>query len=351
MAIYRCMICGYVMDADGGKSVEICKNCGMEIAVPPDLKEYGDWYNEAIYLRQKGDFEKAQSVYDKILMVNPGSADAYFGRVMCRYGVRYRKSLEVETWWPDCQVILKDPVCEDSDYLNALSFSDRSARLVYEKIARQVGFAWQKEVKWNYYYEDAEDSSDELSINGSFLFCYKLNEHQMEKLENILRVEAEKNRKKHFFVHKSSYVDDDVVIGGGTRIGHFCHIQRGVRIGRGCVIGQNVHIASNVKIGNYVEIQDNVSLYEGVELEDDVFCGASCVFTSGQRRFLGRPGEREEYKETLVKRGASVGANATVTCGNTIGEYAVVLAGSAVTENVPDHAVVAGIPAKVMKRG
>ena len=350
MVVYRCMICGCVKYIKEDLPVETCKNCGMETTVPQDLEEHGDLYNEATYLRQKGDFEKAQSFYDKILKINPEAADAYFGRGMCRYGVRYKKSPQMETWRPECQVMPETPFCEDPDYLNALELSGREARAVFEWIAGQVSFAWQKEMNRNYHKENREEDGDELPITGSFLFFCRLDEGRQRRFMASLRAGAKANQKKPFFVHKSSYVDDDAQIGGGTRIGHFSHIQKGARIGRNCVIGQNVHIACNVKLGNDVEIQDNVSLYEGVELEDGVFCGASCVFANGRGRLLGQPGEREEYKETLVKRGASIGANATVICGNMIGEYAVVTPGSVVTENVPGYSVVAGIPAKVVQK-
>lgn len=153
--------------------------------------------------------------------------------------------------------------------------------------------------------------------------------------------------KESYFVHKSSYIDDDVQIGAGTKIWHFCHIQSGARIGENCSIGQNVNISNNVHIGNNVKIQNNVSVYEGVELEDGVFCGPSCVFTNDLTPRAEYPKGRENYKKTLVKRGASIGANATVVCGCEIGEYAMVAAGAVVTKDVAAYELVAGIPAKV----
>lgn len=147
------------------------------------------------------------------------------------------------------------------------------------------------------------------------------------------------------FVHESSYVDENVTIGYGTKIWHFCHIQSGAKIGSNCVLGQNVNISNNVKIGNSVKIQNNVSVYEGVELEDNVFCGPSCVFTNDLTPRATYPKGKENYKKTLVKKGASIGANATILCGHTIGEYAMVAAGAVVTRDVDDYEIVAGVPA------
>ena len=146
-----------------------------------------------------------------------------------------------------------------------------------------------------------------------------------------------------YFVHESSYIDDDVEIGEGTKIWHFCHIQKGARIGKNCSLGQNVNVSNNVIIGNNVKIQNNVSVYEGVELEDGVFCGPSCVFTNDLTPRAEFPKGSTGYKKTLVKHGASIGANATIVCGHTIGEYAMVAAGAVVTRDV-----VAGVPAKVV---
>lgn len=152
----------------------------------------------------------------------------------------------------------------------------------------------------------------------------------------------------NFFVHESSYIDEDVEIGEGTRIWHFCHIQSGARIGKDCILGQNVNVSNHVRIGNGCKVQNNVSLYEGVELEDDVFCGPSCVFTNDLTPRAKYPKGKAGYKKTLVKEGATIGANATIVCGNTIGKYAMVAAGAVVTKDVPDYALVAGVPAKVI---
>ena len=152
---------------------------------------------------------------------------------------------------------------------------------------------------------------------------------------------------KQYFVHESSYIDENVEIGEGTKIWHFCHIQSGARIGKNCTLGQNVNISNNVKVGDNVKIQNNVSVYEGVELEDGVFCGPSCVFTNDLTPRAEFPKGREGYKKTLVKHGASIGANATIVCGVTIGEYAMVAAGAVVTKDVEAYTLVAGVPAKV----
>ncbi len=148
-----------------------------------------------------------------------------------------------------------------------------------------------------------------------------------------------------YFVHESSFVDDGAVIGTGTKIWHFCHIMPDAHIGEGCSLGQNVVVMSRTRIGNNVKIQNNVSIYEGVVLEDDVFCGPSCVFTnvSTPRSHVSR---REEYAETLVRRGASIGANATVVCGVTLGEYAFIGAGAVVTSDVPAYGLMVGVPAR-----
>lgn len=153
-----------------------------------------------------------------------------------------------------------------------------------------------------------------------------------------------------FFVHESSYVDENVSIGEETKIWYFCHIQNGASIGRKCSLGQNVNISNNVVIGNEVKIQNNVSVYEGVEIEDGVFLGPSCVFTNDLTPRARYPKGQEHYKKTIVKEGASIGANATIVCGNVIGKYAMVAAGAVVTKDVPDYALVAGIPAKVIGR-
>lgn len=154
---------------------------------------------------------------------------------------------------------------------------------------------------------------------------------------------------KNYQVNKYAVVDENVTIGEGTKIWHFTHVQSGSRIGRNCVLGQNVNIANNVIIGNYVKIQNNVSVYEGVTLEDYVFCGPSMVFTNilDPRSKYPQVGA-QYYIKTLVKEGASLGANCTIICGNTIGKYAFVGAGSVVTKDVPDYALVVGNPAKII---
>jgi UDP-2-acetamido-3-amino-2,3-dideoxy-glucuronate N-acetyltransferase len=155
-----------------------------------------------------------------------------------------------------------------------------------------------------------------------------------------------KSKKSGYTVHPSSYIDKGVRIGEGTQVWHFCHILKGSRIGKGCKIGQNVVIGPEVRIGSNVKIQNNVSLYKGVTLENDVFCGPSCVFTNvfNPRSAIPR---MDEIRSTLVKKGASIGANATIVCGVTIGSYAFVGAGAVVTKDVPDYALVYGNPARI----
>src|SRR5207302_11361832 len=145
------------------------------------------------------------------------------------------------------------------------------------------------------------------------------------------------------FVHPSSFVDDGAVIGKGTKIWHFSHVMPGAVIGERCNLGQNVVVMPGTKLGNNVKVQNNVSIYEGVTLEDDVFCGPSMVFTNvlNPRSHVSR---KNEYRATLVRRGATLGANATIICGNEIGSYAMVGAGSVVTRQVPDFALILGNP-------
>ena len=147
------------------------------------------------------------------------------------------------------------------------------------------------------------------------------------------------------FVHESSYVDDHVSIGSGTKVWHFSHILSNCDIGEDCSLGQNVVIGPNVTVGSRVKIQNNVSVYEGVTLEDGVFCGPSCVFTNvnNPRSEIVR---KDEYRKTIVKRGASIGANATIICGHDLGEYCFIAAGAVVTKEVPAHALMVGTPAK-----
>jgi len=149
------------------------------------------------------------------------------------------------------------------------------------------------------------------------------------------------------YVHESSYIDTDVEIGDGTKIWHFSHVMSGTRIGRDCTIGQNVLVGPNVDVGDNVKIQNNVSVYEGVVLENDVFCGPSCVFTNVDRPRSAFSTSSEEYGKTVVRRGATIGANATIVCGNTVGAHAFIGAGAVVTKDIPDHAIVYGNPARI----
>ena len=148
-----------------------------------------------------------------------------------------------------------------------------------------------------------------------------------------------------FFAHESSYIDDDVNIGDNTKIWHFSHILSGSNIGKNCSFGQNCVVGPKVNIGNGVKVQNNISIYEGVEVEDDVFLGPSIVFTNviNPRAFIVR---REEFKKTFLKKGCSVGANATVVCGVTIGEYALIGSGSVVNKDVKPYALIVGVPCR-----
>ena len=148
-----------------------------------------------------------------------------------------------------------------------------------------------------------------------------------------------------YFVHESSYIDDGAEIGKGTKIWHFSHIMGGAVIGERCNLGQNVVVMPGTRMGNNVKVQNNVSIYEGVEIEDDVFCGPSCVFTNvlNPRSHISR---KSEYRKTIVRKGASIGANATIVCGSTLGQFAFIGAGAVVTSDVPDFALMVGVPAR-----
>jgi UDP-2-acetamido-3-amino-2,3-dideoxy-glucuronate N-acetyltransferase len=155
----------------------------------------------------------------------------------------------------------------------------------------------------------------------------------------------QKPETKNYFIHESSYIDDDVVIGDNTKIWHFSHILSQTTIGKNCSFGQNCVVGPKVKVGNGVKVQNNISIYEGVEIEDDVFLGPSCVFTNviNPRAFIQR---KDEFKKTLLKKGCSIGANATIVCGVTIGEYALIGAGAVVNKDVKPYALMVGVPAK-----
>ena len=159
-------------------------------------------------------------------------------------------------------------------------------------------------------------------------------------------IEAQAEGGGIYYRHESSYVDAGAYVGADTKIWHFSHIMGGARIGAKCSLGQNVNVGGGAVIGDGVKIQNNVSVYDDVVIEDDVFCGPSCVFTNviNPRAFVER---KHEYKRTIVKKGAAIGANATIVCGTTLGEYCFVGAGSVVTHNVPAHAMIYGSPARV----
>lgn len=155
------------------------------------------------------------------------------------------------------------------------------------------------------------------------------------------------NQKSDYFIHPSAYVDEPCTIGAGSQIWHFSHIMKDVVMGEKCKIGQNVFIAAGVRIGRNVKIQNNVSVYDGVILEDDVFCGPSCVFTNINTPRSAIPrNTKDHYLKTYIKKGATIGANATIVCGHTVGRYGFIGAGATVTKDVPDYALVVGNPAK-----
>lgn len=194
------------------------------------------------------------------------------------------------------------------------------------------------------------DSEESLKVLKVLESAQKQLENQ-NKIPQILHIEFNNNNTKiksdlkDVFIHESSYVDENVEISSGTKIWHFSHILKNTRIGKNVIIGQNVMIGPDVIIGNNCKIQNNVSIYKGVILEDDVFCGPSCVFTNvyNPRAFIER---KNEFRNTIVKKGATIGANATIVCGITIGEYAFIGAGAVVNKDVPDYALVVGVPAK-----
>ncbi len=149
-----------------------------------------------------------------------------------------------------------------------------------------------------------------------------------------------------YFAHESAFIDEPCQIGVDTKIWHFCHIMAGAKIGKGCTLGQNIYIDSHVSVGNNVKIQNNVSVFKGVTIENNVFCGPSCVFTNVNNPRSEFPKDLEEFKETIVREGATIGANSTIICGVSIGRYAFVGAGAVVTKDVPNYALVLGNPAR-----
>ena len=200
-----------------------------------------------------------------------------------------------------------------------------------------------------YFAEHLDGSTIEISNGQNAVEVLEILEKATESLQNKVPVRISAPEERKYFVHPTSVVDKNVEIGNGTRIWHFSHMQSGATIGMNCTFGQNVNIANNVKIGNNVKIQNNVSVYEGVELEDYVFCGPSMVFTNINRPRSEFPQRGSEfYEKTLVKKSASIGANVTIVCGITVGEYAFIGAGSVVTKDVPTHALVVGNPGKVV---
>ncbi len=189
-------------------------------------------------------------------------------------------------------------------------------------------------------------AEESLRSGGKVVACDRKCEQRAQvRMQNGERRMA--NGEKQAYVHPTAIIDQDVELGAGTKVWHWTHVSKGARIGQNCVFGQNVFVADNVTVCDNCKVQNNVSLYKGVVLEQDVFCGPSCVFTNvlDPRAFIEK---KSEFRPTLVRRGASIGANATVVCGHTLGEYCLVAAGAVVTKDVPAHALVAGVPAKVI---
>lgn len=217
-----------------------------------------------------------------------------------------------------------------------LATEDQGSEMVFQNYGEPLKF------ELEHFVECVRDGKTPLSDGKSALAVLEVLEEASRQLGSDARRDS-----KDYFVHESAYVDPGAKIGRGTKIWHFCHIMEGAEIGENCTLGQNVFVARNVKIGNNVKIQNNVSIYEGVILEDYVFCGPSCVFTNVKTPRSAFPRNRtEDYIPTIVKKGATIGANATIVCGVTIGEWAFVAAGAVVTKDVPPHALVAGVPAR-----
>jgi UDP-2-acetamido-3-amino-2,3-dideoxy-glucuronate N-acetyltransferase len=245
------------------------------------------------------------------------------------------------------------------------------AMAVFDDVSKEKLFLYPHEIEWKdgkipiakkadykvIPVEDVEPLKLELS---HFIDCVKSRKrpktdgYEGIKVLKVLEL-AEKSLKgahlstkgTDYFVHNTAVVDENVEIGKGTKIWHFSYVLKGSKIGENCIIGQNVMIGPDVSIGNRCKVQNNVSIYKGVELEDDVFCGPSCVFTNvvNPRAFIER---KQEFKKTLVKKGATIGANATILCGITIGKYALIGAGAVITKDVPDYGLVYGNPGKLM---
>jgi UDP-2-acetamido-3-amino-2,3-dideoxy-glucuronate N-acetyltransferase len=214
-----------------------------------------------------------------------------------------------------------------------------------ETIPYEQGMPLTEEMR--YFTEHLDGGPIKIADGQNAVEVLEILEAASKSLLSGQQVEVTSPEKKKFFVHPSSIVDDNVEIGDGTSIWHFSHVQSKSRIGRKCTLGQNVNVANNVKLGNFVKVQNNVSIYEGVELEDYVFCGPSMVFTNVMDPRCKYPQKgAEHYLPTLVKEGASIGANATIVCGNTIGRHAFIGAGAVITADVPDYALMVGVPAR-----
>ena len=237
----------------------------------------------------------------------------------------YEKGID----WVQGEPVKRDGPTEVIEYDNVMPLTEEMSYFVKHLDGKKVEIS------------DGQNGVDVLEI-------LEIASKSMQQRKEIsLPTKASPAEKKNYFVHPNAVVDDNVEIGEGTKVWHFSHVQSGSKIGRKCVMGQNVNVANNVTIGNFVKIQNNVSVYEGVTLEDYVFCGPSMVFTNilDPRCKYPQVGA-EYYVNTLVKEGASLGANSTIVCGHTIGKHAFIAAGAVVAKDVPDYALMMGVPAK-----
>jgi UDP-2-acetamido-3-amino-2,3-dideoxy-glucuronate N-acetyltransferase len=276
--------------------------------------------------------------------LQPGIEDDM--RLNLSFASGVRAHLHLSWLWPEDE---RQTVVIGSN--GALRYDEHEDKLwLYDKGIKSDLTAWdrgRREIP-----VEREDAGDALEAQAQhFLDCVQKRSAPLTGgrtgLE-VVRVLVRAGDKKDYFVHESAYINEPVKIGAGTKIWHFCHVMAEAEIGANCTLGQNVFVGRNVKIGNNVKIQNNVSVYEGVTLEDDVFIGPSVVFTNVKTPRSAFPrNTSQDYIPTLVRRGASIGANATIVCGVTIGRHALIGAGAVVTKNVPDHAVVYGNPARV----
>ncbi|MBQ09122.1 MAG: oxidoreductase [Gammaproteobacteria bacterium] len=284
---------------------------------------------------------KAMIVFDDLnqdkLRIYPHKIEWKGGKIPVAYKAAY-KVIPVEDTEPlkqelkhfiECVEKKKTPRTDGIEGVKVLKVLERAEESLSHKVRQGFGMAQP---------DKNVTSSPSTSLEAGLSKDHSRSPFNLSKL-------VDGSQSKIFFAHESSFIDEDVKIGEGTKIWHFSHILKGSKIGNRCIIGQNVMIGSDVKIGDKCKLQNNVSVYTGVILEDGVFCGPSCVFTNvyNPRAFIER---KDEFLQTLIKKGATIGANATIICGVTIGKYAMIGAGAVIKTDVLDYAVVAGVPAK-----